>query len=180
MDIRQVRHVVRAAAAITDKTVFVVIGSQAALVQFASLPAAMTHSMELDIYPRDDPGLAELIEGSIGRDSMFHEQFGYYADAVGPETARLPSDWEARAVHMTGDADGREVRVMAPEIHDLAVAKLLAGRDLDLEWIAAGADAKVISLNTVLARLPLASTMPEEHELATERIRRLMASGTGT
>ena len=33
------------------------------------------------------PELAELIEGAIGEGSPFHDQFGYYAQGVGPETA---------------------------------------------------------------------------------------------
>ena len=46
-------------------------------------------SLEADVYPRHYPERAELIEGSIGELSMFHETFGYYADGVGVHTATL-------------------------------------------------------------------------------------------
>ena len=51
--------------------------------------AALLVSLEADVYPRHYPERAELIEGSIGELSMFHETFGYYADGVGVHTATL-------------------------------------------------------------------------------------------
>ena len=44
------------------------------------------------------PERAILIDGAIGEGSYFHEQFGYYAQGVGPETAVLPEGWESRLV----------------------------------------------------------------------------------
>ena len=32
----------------------------------------------------------DVIDGAIGADSPFHGTFGYHADGVSPETARLP------------------------------------------------------------------------------------------
>jgi len=89
--------VVRAAADIAGDTVIYVLGSQAALAQFESLPAAMAASPELDLYPGTNPGMADVIDGNIGQGSLFHATHGYYADGVGPETATLPSQWKTRA-----------------------------------------------------------------------------------
>jgi hypothetical protein len=97
MNIADFHHVIRAAAGITGESVFVVVGSQAILAQFPDTPAELLRSQELDLYPKMRPDLAELIEGSIGVDSAFQGTFGYHADGVGPETARLPRDWETRA-----------------------------------------------------------------------------------
>ena len=69
MNVEQLKHIVRAASGVTDETVFVVVGSQAALIQHPSLPDTMAVSPELDIFPKFKPALAELIEGAIGRDS---------------------------------------------------------------------------------------------------------------
>jgi hypothetical protein len=44
-------------------------------------------SQEADIYPLGDPAKSDLIDGTIGELSPFHETFGYYAHGVGPETA---------------------------------------------------------------------------------------------
>ena len=85
MRLENFHHVIRAAAAITSETLFVVVGSQAILAQFNNAPSGLLRSQELDIYPKDRPDLADLIDGSIGRDSLFHSTFGYYADGVGPD-----------------------------------------------------------------------------------------------
>ncbi|WP_170132353.1 hypothetical protein [Acidiferrobacter thiooxydans] len=49
--------------------------------------------MEADIVALDAPDLTDLVEGAIGERSMFHETFGYYAQAVGLDTAILPDGW---------------------------------------------------------------------------------------
>ena len=81
-------------------------------------PAELLASQELDIYPKFRPELAELIEGSIGAESMFHGTYGYYADGVGPETAKLPRDWEARALKVQAPTTGMATAI-CPEANDL-------------------------------------------------------------
>lgn len=162
MNRAQFAHVLRAAAAISDETTFVVIGSQAVLAQFENIPPDMARSIEVDLYPKFRPELADVIEGAIGADSPFHETFGYHADAVGPETARLPAKWEVRSVQIAIGG----VTVICPEIHDLAVAKLLAGRPKDLEWIKAGIAASLIEPERVLKLLDEATANDVEFELA--------------
>lgn len=136
MNRRSVEHVVRAAAAITGESELVAVGSQAALVQHPRLPAAMLRSPELDIYPPKAPELADLIDGSIGEGSPFHGTFGYYAQGVGPETAKLPSGWEARAFRLRNEGTGGAT-LTAPELHDLCASKLVAGREKDFEYVEA-------------------------------------------
>lgn len=89
----QLTHVLRASAAITQDTSFVVIGSQAVLLSHPNAPAELLLSNEVDLYPALRPERADLIEGAIGQLSMFHDTFGYHADGVGPETAKMPADW---------------------------------------------------------------------------------------
>lgn len=74
------------------------IGSQAILGWDESPPAALLVSREADIFPRERPDRANLIDGSIGELSPFHDTFGYYGHGVGPETAILPDGWEQRLV----------------------------------------------------------------------------------
>ena len=83
----------RASAAITTDTSFVVIGSQSILLPHPDAPPELLLSNELDLYPAMHPERAELIAGAIGEWSMFHDTFGYHADGVGPETAKMPADW---------------------------------------------------------------------------------------
>jgi hypothetical protein len=110
-----------------------VIGSQAVLGSFSDPPGELLVSMEADLTLRSSID-ADLIDGSIGEASPFHRTFGYYAHGVGPETAQLPERWEQRLVPLrnqnTGDGTG-----LCLEIHDLAVSKLAAGREKDLDFV---------------------------------------------
>lgn len=127
----QLEHVIRAAARIADAREIVVVGSQALLGEFPAAPAELLVSMEADLYPRDHPERADLIDGAIGELSPFHETHGYYAHGVGPETATLPAGWEARLVPLPAEgAVG-----LCLEIHDLVLSKYAAGREKDREYV---------------------------------------------
>ncbi|MBP6339001.1 MAG: hypothetical protein KA375_15490, partial [Vitreoscilla sp.] len=95
---KELEHIIRAAAAITDQYEIVVVGSQSILGAVPNAPEALLQSMEADIYPMHRPDLADLIDGAIGELSPFEERFGYYAQGVGPETATLPMGWESRLI----------------------------------------------------------------------------------
>jgi hypothetical protein len=90
VNLSQLEHIIRAAAGNADKTEIVVIGSQAVLASFPDAPAELTQSMEADVFPKDSPQDALLIDGAIGELSLFHQTFGYYAHGVGADTAVLP------------------------------------------------------------------------------------------
>jgi hypothetical protein len=142
-------HVLRASASITQETSFVVIGSQAVLASHPNAPQDLLLSNELDLYPALHPERADLIDGAIGQLSMFHDTFGYYADGVGPETAKMPTDWmQYSRLHYIGD-----LTVIVPDLHDLAVSKCVAGRDKDAHWIAALLRHKMIELPRFIERL---------------------------
>jgi len=130
----QLEHIIRAAAGITGAPEFVIMGSQSVLGQFPQAPEELLVSIEADIFSLRDPTDTDLIDGSIGEGSPFHQTFGYYAHGVGEETAILPSGWRQRLVPVhnqnTGGGTG-----LCLEVHDLAVSKLVAGREKDLDFI---------------------------------------------
>ena len=95
---------IRAAATIADDDEIVVVGSQSVLGQFPNAPEELCVSNEADVYPRKYPERWELIDGSIGELSPFHETFGYYGQGVEPGTAILPSEWEDRVIVISGPA----------------------------------------------------------------------------
>ncbi len=75
-------HAIRAAGAVLGETELLVIGSQAVHGTLPEpIPDEAARSVEVDIVPFDDPhgSKADLIDGSIGEASMFHESFGFYA-----------------------------------------------------------------------------------------------------
>ncbi|HVR96788.1 MAG TPA: DUF6036 family nucleotidyltransferase [Thermoanaerobaculia bacterium] len=148
----QLEHLIRAAAVIADDDSIIVIGSQAILGQFPDAPATMRVSVEADLYPLHHPERAELIEGSIGELSPFHEMFGYYAQGVDETTACLPQGWKERLVIVQNE-NTRGARGLCLEVHDLLVAKAIAGREKDISFLREAARHRMADLETLFRRL---------------------------
>jgi uncharacterized nucleotidyltransferase DUF6036 len=145
-------HLIRAAGRIAGEREIVVIGSQAVLGQFPDSPAALLRSMEADLYPRSKPELADKVDGAIGEGSKFHEQYGYYAQGVAPDTATLPRGWQRRLVRIeNSNTDG--YAGLCLEVHDLAISKYVAGREKDLEFTRELARHGMTGKKTLLKRL---------------------------
>ena len=132
----QVEHVLRAAGAITGKQEWVIVGSQAILGSIPNAPHEITLSEEVDLYSPEDAFASDLLDGSIGERSPFHETFGYYAHGVGAETATLPHDWRKRAAVIQTESTGG-VAGICPHPADLAVSKLVAWREKDRDFVVA-------------------------------------------
>ncbi|HEY0783782.1 MAG TPA: DUF6036 family nucleotidyltransferase [Thermoanaerobaculia bacterium] len=145
-------HLLRAAADIADADEIVVIGSQAILGQFPNAPESMRGSMEADLFPLRYPERSGVIEGTIGELSPFHETFGYYAQGVGEETARLPMGWKERLVVVQNE-NTRGVKGLCLEVHDLLVSKTIAGRDKDIDFLRAAAEHQLADRKVLLQRL---------------------------
>jgi hypothetical protein len=149
MTLTQLLHVLRAAADISGEKSFVVVGSQAVLLSLENPDGVLTRSDEIDLYPSLHPEKSEEIDGAIGALSRFHDEFGYHADGVSPETAVMPKDWMDRAkLHYFGD-----LTVVCPELHDLAVSKCVAGRDKDAEFVRALITDGHLSLDVLRQRI---------------------------
>lgn len=164
-------HVIRAAAAIANERDLVVIGSQSILGQYPDAPPELRMSMEVDLYPRNRPELADLIDGSIGEGSMFQETNGYYAQGVGPNTATLPRGWEERLV-VVENPNTQPGRGLCLEAHDLALAKYAAGREKDLDFTRAMINAKMLDIDILLKRLPTLEAADDLKRLVRGRIER--------
>lgn len=93
--------------------------------------------MEADVafFDDSDEGRADIVDGAIGEDSMFHETHGYYGQGVSISTATLPRGWEERLVSFT-PADSSPAEAVCLDPIDLVVAKLVAGREKDLSFAA--------------------------------------------
>jgi hypothetical protein len=164
---RDLEHVIRAAADIADDDEIVVIGSQAILGQYPDAPPELCVSVEADVYPKNKPGRADLIDGSIGEGSPFHETYGYYAQGVGETTALLPSGWRDRLVPVKNE-NTRGATGWCLEAHDLVLSKYAAGREKDDRFVRAALAARLVKAETLLERL---GAMPVDAD-AQERIRR--------
>lgn len=150
----QLEHLIKAAGTITETNDLIVIGSQAILGTTPIPDPRLITSIEADIYPREKPELADLIDGSIGELSPFHNSFGYYAHGVGPETAVLPHAWEKRLVPIRSKYT-KGITGWCLEVHDLAISKLVASREKDLAFVRVLIEERMLKRATLLRRARL-------------------------
>jgi len=175
MQRHQLEHIVRAASAITGATEFVIVGSQAVLGQFPHAPEELLASIEVDVFSLRSPAESDLIDGSIGEGSPFHKTFGYYAHGVASETAVLPAGWRERLITVHNENTGGGT-ALCLEVHDLAVSKLVAGREKDLAFVSSLLRHRLVDSGTVQVRLEQTALSNEARELCQVRLRRLSAS----
>lgn len=113
----QFEHVVRAAADIVNDEI-VVIGRQDVLAQYPDAPAALLQSMEVDVFPRNEPERAEEIDAAIGDGSRFQATYdrqprSSHTSACGSRSARptrCPSQRRRRARWWRGSPNTRSKR----------------------------------------------------------------------
>lgn len=156
----QLEHVIRAAGSITEEDRIVIIGSQAILGAYPHAPESLRASMEADAFPENSPAKADIIDGCIGELSPFHETYGYYAHGVTPEAAILPHNWRTRLVTIASPATKGCVGLcLSPP--DLAVSKLLAGRDKDIAFVQTMLSEKLVEPEDIKE---LAKELDEPHK----------------
>lgn len=151
----QLEEVLVAAARVAGKNELVVIGSQAVHAVTDAAPAEVLVSLECDVLFEEGDEAGDAIRRELGPASAFRSEHGFYVDAVPPGLPVLPGGWRARL--QTIDAQGVLARCL--EVHDLAVAKLAAGRLKDYELTAALLDRRLISAEAIRERI---ATFPED------------------
>lgn len=134
MERADLEHLIRAAASLTNQYEFLIVGSQSILGAHPNAPASLKVSKEADMYPLDKPELSDVIDGALGEGSPFNDHFGYYAQGVGPETAKLPSGWKDRLVKVQNANTDLKIGYCLDPC-DLAASKLVAGRDKDWTFV---------------------------------------------
>jgi hypothetical protein len=170
----------------TDK--IFIIGSQGILLAWPDAPALMRASPEIDAYPAnarvweieekakhpdEAPEASEHIDALFESGSQFHRTHGFYIDGVDENTARLPPDWQRRAMVRRVEVGGREVTAVAPCPEDLIVSKLARLDEKDKAFIAAYHSARPINPNLIEERVRLAGFEDARTELAIRCIRDL-------
>jgi hypothetical protein len=169
MKLSELEHIIRASANIADDDEIVVIGSQAILGQFPDAPAELLVSNEADVYPRNKPERSDLIDGSIGELSPFHQTFGYYAQGVEEGVAPLPAGWAQRLVPIRSRAT-RGATGWCLEVHDLVLSKYAAGREKDHGFNRAAVAHGLLDRDVLLERLPTLPVDEARRELIRRRI----------
>jgi hypothetical protein len=181
----QLEHAIRTACQIIGQPEVIVVGSQAILGTYdeSQLPAAATMSIEIDVLPIADSNeatarLADLIEGIAGELSPFEELHGFSIDGVDLETAILPDGWRDRLVRVQNAntaATSGEPRFtgLCLDKEDLCVAKLIAFREKDRNFVAALLQADLVDADLIASRL---QTIPPEHVVASEAALRWLSA----
>ena len=162
MNREQLEHAIRAAGAICGDRELHIVGSQSILGACPSAHPDLLRSMEVDIAPKNRPELADLVEGSIGELSPFHQTFGFYVDGVDIAGIALPEGWRDRLVVVdNGGTNG--IRGLCLEPGDLAISKLVAGRDKDRDFIRVLIRQTIVSETSLRERIQLLpATTPNE------------------
>jgi hypothetical protein len=166
-----------------------IIGSQSILLSWPDAPIILRTSGEIDAYPENaklweitrkeldpdcPPEASEEINALFGEGSAFHRKHGFYIDGVDENTARLPADWNTRAITKPVDVDGRQVLAVAPCPEDVIVSKLARLLDKDKKFIAVYHAERPLDLQQTVERIEATSLEPALQQQAIEFVTRLV------
>jgi len=137
----QLEHAIRAVCQIIQSPDVIVVGSQAILGTYdeSQLPAEATMSLEVDILPIADSN---------------------------DETARLADVIEGVAGEFSPSSSSTASASWCLDKEDLCVAKLVALREKDRNFVAALVKAGLVDADLIASRL---STIPSQHRVAADR-----------
>jgi hypothetical protein len=175
MDRPDLDHLLRAAGDATGQKTFVLVGSAAIFAWRQVVPMQMMMSREADLFAFDVSDevaerIADELDGDLGQQSQFDDTHGYYVDGVEPKTVVLPEDWRDRSKPYSSSATGGVVAIV-PHPDDIALSKLCAGREKDLDWVAAARREGIVSLRNMAARI---DKLPGRTDDQREHIRKLI------
>lgn len=136
MQLQALNHTATAAAALVPEVRIIVFGSASAFATFPDLAEVTaiyenTNDADFILDPWSEE-LGRMLTKCIGKESAFFQMYGYHADIVRPSAFdSFPPDFRDRLVPLQGCP-----RVFALDPHDMAVAKLFAGRPKDIRLLA--------------------------------------------
>jgi hypothetical protein len=139
---------------LTGISVPFIVGSHCVFAVTDRVPSIVSQSIEADfLLAQWGIAVMEKVNEELGVTSNFYDQYGYHADALGMATVVLVPGWESRLQPLIDD-NGQTV-AQCLELHDVAVSKLMAGREKDYIFISALLDGGLISLETLIERAAL-------------------------
>ena len=135
MTLEQLKHAIRAACDVSNDFEVLIIGSQAILGEHPDPHPDLNASIEVDIQPKNKLDAIDIVEGTLGELSIFHDTHGFYVQGVIiAETACLPYGWEDRMVIVRDESTMGNTGYCL-ESHDLAASKIKAHRDKDRSFV---------------------------------------------
>lgn len=137
MRFRSLNQLLRVIQSLAEPWQIVIIGSSSLLPAHPDLgesgqPLEASYDADLIITPIDEE-MAAILGEAVGQQSLFTKRHGYYADILRPSMKDiLPSGWESRLHPVSGYTN-----VFALDVYDLALVKLMVGREKDLDLLRA-------------------------------------------
>jgi len=137
MRLQFLTHLLEAVLALARSQRIIILGSSSLLPGNPELgasgqPLELSLDADLLVEPVDNM-VAEILDDAVGPQSAFEQRHGYHADILRPIIAEtLPAGWESR-LHPVAGYDN----VFALDPYDLALVKLMVGRQKDLDLLRA-------------------------------------------
>lgn len=157
-------ELVRQIKAIAPEDTPIIVGSQAVHPVTNYPPEIVRQSIECDFLLTGGKSETRAeINKKLGVFSRFQVEHGFYADALGLATVILPTGWQKRLLPLK-DENGNVIANVA-EIHDVAVSKLIAGRDKDFVFLKELFLRELIEMDVFLERAKLIKSMPPSEVL---------------
>jgi hypothetical protein len=143
----------------------VIVGSQAVFAVTDYPPEIARLSVECDFLLLDKSfRLRDEVADKLGVFSKYQSKKGIHADVLGRATVVLPEGWENRLVELKNE--NGEAVALCVEIHDVAVSKLIAGREKDFEFLRALFGAELLQIEIFLERAETILRQPASEVLA--------------
>jgi hypothetical protein len=130
-------HLLESVCAIARPQRIVILGSSSLLPKHPALggpggPLEISLDADFLLEPVDQ-AIADALKEAVGSESVFEQHHGYYADILKPSIVEtLPPGWESRLTAVPGYDN-----VFALDRYDLALVKLVVGREKDLDLVRA-------------------------------------------
>ena len=153
MDLPALIHLSQQVRQLKPDLSFIIFGSSSAFVSHPELPDRVemyrvTEDADFVPEPISETDFLHLVE-EVGKSSEFRQTHGYYADINGPRAFEcFPMDFRERLVPLK-EVEG----VWAIEPNDMAVAKLIAGREKDIRLLSILFAHGYLNASTIDARL---------------------------
>lgn len=142
----------------------VIVGSQAVFAVTDYPPEIARLSVECDFLLRGESfKFRDKISEDLGIFSEYQVKIGVHADGLGRATVVLPDGWENRLVELKGEKG--EAVALCVEIHDVAVSKLMAGREKDFEFLQVAFQADYLEIEIFIERLKMMLNAPSSEAL---------------
>lgn len=152
MRLRSLTRLLEAVFALVHPEDVTVLGSSALLACDPSLgesgqPLELSLDADLLVQPCDERQAGVLHE-AIGEGSLYHQNYGVYADIMRPDVEEtFPEGWRSRRISMPDMP-----RASCLDAHDVAAAKLVLGRPKDMTLLRALLARGTLDIETLRGR----------------------------